>query len=171
MSAALQLPFLWAAQSSSARQFGPLQSAVNHIHKKLPPDTASKPQTPEPLVSYAFYRKHTESLIRRYLHASMTIGRSPTLLGESVGRGWVSSRKIRTFEDALIFVIDVESCLKKLSKLDLQMISRVVVQENSYQEAAALLGMSIRNFSSKLPEAIDRLTECLIKHELLTIPD
>ena len=59
------------------------------------------------LATWAFYRKHTERMLRQYLHASMQVGRSPELLDRSVGRGWVSSRKVKTFEDAVIFVLDM----------------------------------------------------------------
>ena len=66
-------------------------------------------------ISFAFYRKHTEKMLRRYLYASMLVGRAPAILGEPIGRGWVSSRKVKTFEDAVIFVLDIERCLKKLT--------------------------------------------------------
>ncbi len=66
----------------------------------------AEPTAPQP--SLGFYRKHTESMLRRYLYASMQVGRAPSILGEPVGRGWVSSRPVRTFEDAVIFVLDVE---------------------------------------------------------------
>jgi DNA-directed RNA polymerase specialized sigma24 family protein len=59
----------------------------------------------------------------------MQVGRAPSILGDSVGRGWVSSRPVRTFEDAVIFVLDMETCLKRLSSLDRQMVSRIVLQE------------------------------------------
>jgi hypothetical protein len=69
---------------------------------------------PEPVVSLGFYRKHTESLLRRYLYASMQVGRAPSILGDPIARGWCSSRPVRTFEDAVIFVLDVEKCLNQL---------------------------------------------------------
>jgi hypothetical protein len=123
------------------------------------------------VVTWAFYRKHTENLLQRYLHASLQVGRSPNLLGDSVGRGWVSSRRVRTFEDALIFVLDVERCLNRLPVLDRQIVSRIVLQEYTHPEAAALLGVSLRTVSTKLPKAIDRLTEDLVKSNLLVLPD
>jgi DNA-directed RNA polymerase specialized sigma24 family protein len=101
----------------------------------------------------------------------MQVGRSPNLLGESVGRGWVSSRRVRTFEDALIFVLDVERCLKKLSTLDRQMISRILLQEYTQAEAAVLIGISVRTICTKLPQAIDRLTESLVESDLLVLPN
>ena len=98
----------------------------------------------EPLVSLAFYRKHTESMLRRYLYASMQVGRSPSILSDPVGRGWASSRPIRTFEDAIIFVLDIEKCINQLGSLDRQILARVVIQEYTQVEAATLLGMSPR---------------------------
>jgi hypothetical protein len=176
MSAALQLPLLWATRAGSAAlQPPPLASAIHHIHKRLPPSemqaAASVETHSKPVVTYAFYRKHTENLLRRYLYASTQVGRSPNLLGESVGRGWVSSRRVRTFEDALIFVLDVERCLKRLTLLDRQIVSRIVLQEYTYTETAVLLGMSVRTICAKLPQAIDRLTEALVKSDLLVLPD
>ena len=124
----------------------------------------------EPVTSLAFYRKHTESMLRRYLYASMQVGRAPSILGDSVGRGWVSSRPVRTFEDAVIFVLDLEKCLEQLGSLDRQMVSRIVLQEYTQAEAASLLGMSVRAICYKFPQALDRLTEKLLASGLLVLP-
>ncbi len=174
MSAALQLSLLWAGQmrppaSSPAPQL--LATAIHHIQKRRPPKEASEEAGAEALVSYAFYRKHTENLLRRYLYASMQVGRSPNLLGESVGRGWVSSRRVRTFEDALIFVLDVERCLDKLSLTDRQIVTRVCLQEYTHAETGVLLRMSARSIDNRLMLALDKLTEMLVKSALLVLPD
>jgi hypothetical protein len=123
-----------------------------------------------PVVSLGFYRKHTEKMLRRYLYASMQVGRSPAILGDPVARGWCSSRPIRTFEDAVIFVLDVETCLNQLGSLDRQMLSRIVLQEYTQAEAAMLLGMSVRTISYRFPQALDRLTEKLLATGLLVLP-
>jgi DNA-directed RNA polymerase specialized sigma24 family protein len=123
-----------------------------------------------PLVSLGFYRKHTESMLRRYLYASMQVGRAPSILGDPVARGWASSRPVRTFEDAVIFVLDVETCLNQLGSLDRMMLSRIVLQEYTQAEAATLLGMSVRTISHKFPQALDRLTEKLLETGLLVLP-
>ena len=123
-----------------------------------------------PVVSLAFYRKHTESLLRRYLYASMQVGRAPNILGDPIARGWCSSRPIRTFEDAVIFVLDVEKCLNQLGSLDRMMLSRIVLQEYTQAEAASLLGMAVRTISYKFSQAIDRLTEKLLESGLLVLP-
>jgi hypothetical protein len=133
-------------------------------------EAAARPMARAPEVSVAFYRKHTEKMLRRYLYASMQVGRAPNILGDPIGRGWVSSRPVRTFEDAVIFVLDVESCLNNLGSLDRQILCRVVIQEYTQSEAATLIGMSVRAMSYKFPLALDRLTEKLLEASLLILP-
>jgi hypothetical protein len=170
MSAALQLtaaltpelipdlaPPTWAGIAAQAERREP--------HPLLP-----QTDQPEPAVSLAFYRRHTESILRRYLHASMQVGRAPSILSDPVGRGWASSRPIRTFEDAVIFVLDVERCLDRIDAFDRQLLSRIVLQEYTQAETAVMLGMSTRAISYKLPQAIDRLTEHLLASGLLVLP-
>ena len=170
-----QLPKVWATQGNLATM-RPLESAaaaVHHIQKGLPTAASNaKPKDDEEAISpYAFYRKHTERMLYRYLYASMQVGRTPSILDENVGRGWVSSRKVRTFEDALIFVLDVERCLNRLPTLDRQIISRVLIQQFTHAETAEFMGMSVRSISVKLPQAIDRLTEMLVEKDLLILSD
>jgi hypothetical protein len=163
MSAALQSPAIWRTACPEVK--------AKQTRKPVPPSAASPhARTPQPDASLAFYRKHTESMLKRYLYASMQVGRAPSLLADSVGRGWVSSRPVRTFEDAVIFVLDVEACLSKLGSLDRLMLSRVVLQEYTQVEAAALLGMGVRTISYKFPQALDRLTQLLLDADLLVLP-
>jgi predicted DNA-binding protein (UPF0251 family) len=175
MSAVLQLLEDWEAGNAEGTWPVSGNTCPVKTWKKKPvaraePVPLAKSPAAEPLVSVAFYRKHTENMLRRYLYASMQVGRSPSILGESVGRGWCSSRPVRTFEDAVIFVLDMEMCLDKLDELDRRMLSRVVLQEYTQAEAASLLGMSVRTICYKLPQAIDRLTEILLEAGLLVIP-
>jgi predicted DNA-binding protein (UPF0251 family) len=131
---------------------------------------AKTEQRAEPDPSLAFYRRHTESMLRRYLYASMQVGRSPSILGDPVGRGWVSSRPVKTFEDAVIFVLDIERCLNRLDFLEREMLSRIVLQEYTQLEAAQMLGMSLRTIGTKFSEALDRMTAELLKTGLLVLP-
>ena len=169
MSAALQLPIVWGTSNSQA-----VWQKDGRTGQKKPPARAvvapHKEPAAEPDSSLAFYRKHTESMLRRYLYASMQVGRAPSILGDPIARGWVSSRPVRTFEDAVIFVLDVETCLNQLDALDRQMLSRIVLQEYTQAEAATLLGMSVRTISYKFPKALDRLTEKLLEAKLLVLP-
>jgi hypothetical protein len=170
MSAALQLPVIWGASSPQEAWLGKRGPAEERPATNLRAAAAQRVPANPPDISLAFYRKHTESMLRRYLYASMQVGRAPSILGEPIARGWVSSRPVRTFEDAVIFVLDVESCLDKLGSLDRQMLSRIVLQEYTQAEAATLLGMSVRAISYKFPQALDRLTEKLLQSGLLVLP-
>ncbi len=138
---------------------------------KIAEGKAQKASAEMPDASLGFYRKHTEAMLRRYLYASMQVGRSPSILGDPIGRGWVSSRPVRTFEDAVIFVLDIERCLDKLGSLDRQLLSRIVLQEYTHSETSALMGMSVRAISYKFPLALDRLTEMLLESDLLILPN
>ena len=160
MSAALQLPMLWDEEYVRPAEYAERRSG------EVKPGTAAR----EPLVSLGFYRKHTESLLRRYLYASMQVGRAPNILGDPIARGWCSSRPIRTFEDAVIFFLDVEKCLSQLGSLDRDMIGRIVLQEYTQAETAQMLGMSVRAISYKFPAALDRLTRRLLASKLLVLP-
>ena len=166
MSAALQLPELWGAASAESVW---VQIKGSRKNKPALKPAAAK-RTSEPDSSLAFYRKHTENLLRRYLYASMLVGRAPAMLSDSVGRGWVSSRRVRTFEDAVIFVLDVESCLNKLNPLEQKLLSRMVLQEYTQAETAEMLGMAVRTVVYKFPQALDRLTRLLLDAGLLAMP-
>jgi DNA-directed RNA polymerase specialized sigma24 family protein len=168
MSAALQLATVWGA--SSQHQSWQSEERNWEEQSEAMPEAKAATALAEPLVSLAFYRKHTESMLRRYLYASMQVGRAPSILGDPVARGWASSRPIRTFEDAVIFVLDLEKCLDQLSSLDRMMLSRIVLQEYTQGEAAVLLGMSVRAIAYKFPQALDRLTEKLLVSGLLVLP-
>jgi DNA-directed RNA polymerase specialized sigma24 family protein len=100
----------------------------------------------------------------------MQVGRAPNILGDPIARGWCSSRPVRTFEDAIIFVLDIENCLSQLGSLDRELLSRVVLQDYTQIEAATMLGMSIRAVSYRFPLALDRLTEKLLEANLLVLP-
>jgi hypothetical protein len=176
MSAALQLPVVWGAAASpsfwSAQEMDPVWSEeeeelLGSPQFDLAEDIQEEAQQKGPSVSLAFYRKHTESLLRRYLYVSMQVGRTPSVMHEPMERGNVSCRRLRTFEDAVVFVLDVEACLGKLSALERLILNRIVLQEYTQSETAALLGMSSRAVSYKLPIALDRMTETLLEYGLL----
>jgi DNA-directed RNA polymerase specialized sigma24 family protein len=92
----------------------------------------------------------------------MLVGRAPGILGEPIGRGWASSRRVKTFEDAVIFVLDIERCLDQLGEVDRALLSRIALQEYTQSETADLLGYSVRAISYKYPMALDRLRTGLL---------
>jgi hypothetical protein len=167
MSAALQLPTIW--DTSTAQAARQIQYSKGQYKPAQPGITSAKTHT-KPAASLAFYRKHTESLLRRYLYASMQVGRAPSILGDPIARGWASSRPVRTFEDAVIFVLDIEKCLGQIGWLEREMLSRIVLQEYTQAETAMMLGMSVRSISYKFATALDRLTEKVLDAGLLVLP-
>lgn len=168
MSAALQFPVTWETSTAQAAR----QIERSKWERKPEARQRARPvmATSRPPAHLAFYRKYTESLLRRYLYASMQVGRAPSILRDPVARGWASSRPVRTFEDAVIFVLDVERCIGRLPLLDREILSRVVLQEYTQVETASMLGMSVRNISYKYQLALDRLTDKLLAASLLVLP-
>jgi DNA-directed RNA polymerase specialized sigma24 family protein len=167
MSAVLQLPVWEAGTLQAAWQIERIRAVRRPVVRQ---GVIEEKRQPRPPANLAFYRKHTESLLRRYLYASMQVGRAPSILSDPVSRGWASSRPVRTFEDAMIFVLDIEACLTELGSLDREILGRVVLQEYTQAEAAVLLGMSVRTISNRFPLALDRLTEKVLEAGLLVIP-
>ncbi len=114
-----------------------------------------------------FYRKRTLALLHRYLRTSMDIGRAPCVLGNSTFRGRASHHRLRTFEDSLIFVFDVEKCLKRLDRVSQAVIAHVALEDYTPPEAAAITGESLRTVTRIYGEAMDRLTRLFIAFGLL----
>ncbi len=122
-----------------------------------------------PYSSLAFYRRYTELLLRRYMQVSMRMGRVPSVLGSCMFRGRVSSRPVQSFEDAVIFVYDVERCMRQLSPEQKELVARIALQEYTQAEAAELTGQGQRTVVRKYGEAIDILTKIFLEKELLEV--
>jgi hypothetical protein len=113
------------------------------------------------------YRDRTIALLRRYMRLSMQVGRMPSLLGREFFRARVTSYKASSFEDAVIFVHDVERCLEMLGEFDQKLIAKVVLQEYSQEEAGRLLGCTRRHAVRCFREALDRISDLFLKRALL----
>lgn len=131
------------------------------------PVAAEQPAPPQPKVELAFYRKYTEAMLRRYLRVSMEVGRVPSLMGRELFRGQVSHYQMTSFEDGVIFCIDVERCLARLRKDDRRFLQRIAIQGYTLQEAAPLLGLDFRRCHEHYGTALDRLTELFLTGRLL----
>jgi hypothetical protein len=114
------------------------------------------------------YRDRTVGMLRRYLRISIEVGRLPSLLGREFFRTRVTSYRVSTFEDAVIFVHDVERSLERLDAFDKKLIGRIVLQEYTQEEAARLLQCGRRTVGRRFPEALDRLSENFLAGGLLT---
>lgn len=115
----------------------------------------------------AFYRKYTEGMLRRYMRMSLEMGRVPSMLGKELFRGKVTSYRMKSFEDVIIFVHDVEKCLSRLDAVSLQLIGRISLQEYTHGETAGLTGLSLRSVTRKYGDALDSLTVEFLRDDLL----
>lgn len=113
------------------------------------------------------YRKYTQAMLRRYFQLSLDLGRVPSVLGGQCFRAKVSSYRVSTFEDVVIFVSDMERCLEKLQLRELEMIAAIVLMDYTEEEAAKMLGMSERQVRRAYPESVDRLTAILLEAKLM----
>jgi hypothetical protein len=113
------------------------------------------------------YRDRTVALLRRYLRLSLQVGRLPSLLGQEVVRTHVTGYQAATFEDAVIFVHDIERCLEHLSPFDKTLIALIVLEEYRQPEAAQILACGPRTVARNYPEALDRVSEMFLQRGIL----
>ena len=115
----------------------------------------------------AFYRKYTEAMLQRYSVMKLQKGRVPSLLGRELFRGKVTSYRVHGFDDVVIFVHDVEQCMRLLQAEQQKLVYRIAVQEYTLGEAAAMLKWSLRTTQRRYHEAIDELTAIFQKRGLM----
>ena len=115
----------------------------------------------------AFYRKYTEALLRRYVKLSMESGRAPSLLGREMFRGKVTQYRVRCFDDVVIFVHDVDRCLKSLDAEQNLLITRIALQEYTQSETAEMLHLPVRSLVRRYEHALDVLTRLFLERRLL----
>lgn len=115
----------------------------------------------------SLYRSRTLALLHRYLQLSAAVGRLPSLVGRECFRARVSSYRMHTFEDSVIFVLDVERVLSQLYHSEQRVVARVVFQGHSHEAAARLIGCNRTTLTRSLCSALDRLTEIMLERGLL----
>lgn len=115
----------------------------------------------------AAYRGRTMALLRRYFRMSLDIGRLPSVLGREFFRARVTSYHVHSFEDVVIMVHDVERCLARLDDFSRSLVARVVFQDYTWDETAALVGCSRRTVARRFPRALDLLSEIFLEVGLL----
>jgi len=147
VSAALVLPFVWAF----AREQAELKRRV---------------ETPvEPRME--FYRQYTEAMLEKYLRLSMESGRVPSLLGQEMSPAKVTSCRVGNFDDAVIFIHDVRTCLGKLDREQHCLITRIALQQYTVEETAAFLRLNQRTIIRRFGAAVDCLTRIFLRVKLL----
>jgi Sigma-70, region 4 len=163
----VMLPRVWAVAEGVVETH---VSDARHGAPQLVVDAQIAMETPvgsRPKVEFAFYRKYTQAMLRKYLRMSMAAGRVPSLLGRELFRGHVSSYRMNSFEDVVVFCMDIERCLAPLNPEEKELIRRVALQEYTQSEAAAVMGMSRRSAVEKYGYAIDKITVRLLAAGML----
>jgi hypothetical protein len=113
------------------------------------------------------YRERTVALLRRYLRISLEVGRLPSLLGRELFRSKVTSYRMSSFEDGVIFVHDVERALDQLGHFAKQLIATIIFQEYTQEEATQVLHCARRTVCREFPLALDRMSEIFLAGGLL----
>lgn len=114
------------------------------------------------------YRGQTVLILRRFLRTSMETGRLPSVLGREFFRAKMSWWRPPTFEDAVIFVHDVERSLEKLDRREQELIAKIVLQEHTQLETARMLHSTLRTVARNYADALDHLSEIFLAGEILT---
>jgi hypothetical protein len=111
-------------------------------------------------------RRLALKVLHRYLQTSMLVGRAPSFLGKQVLRGRVTSRRMPSFEDSVIFLFDVEKCLKQLDPLSQTVVVHIALEDYTPPEAARLTGESERTIHRIYGAALERLAGIFTEYEV-----
>ncbi len=113
------------------------------------------------------YRPYTRALMRRYFRLAVDIGRLPSILGGLCFRARVSSYRLRTFEDSVIFVYDIERVFDRMERHAMEIVAGVLLLEYSIPEAALRLGITVQRAERRYAAALDALSDALLEAGLL----
>jgi len=138
------------------------------VHSALLPDLfACSPQPVNLSPDLWLYRDRTVALLRRYMRLSVEVGRLPSLLGREFFRTRMASYRTSTFEDAIIFVHDIERALEKLDPFEQKLIATLALQEYSQEQVAQLLNCGRRTVVRRYPETLDHLSAIFLDANIL----
>lgn len=115
----------------------------------------------------SFERMRTMALLYRFLRTALSLGRMPSLVGREIFRARVRARPPSAFEDAVLFVCDVEKCLGELEPLEQRLIAYCVLENRSEWEASRQFQTSQGFISRHLGHALDVLHVTLCRRGLL----
>ncbi|MEO8726093.1 MAG: hypothetical protein ABI383_08200 [Acidobacteriaceae bacterium] len=117
----------------------------------------------------SLYRKTTANVVRRYFRISVELGRLPAPLGKGLGflRARSSDYKLSSFEDGMIFVCDVERCIKRLDPFEQALLQRIVMQNYTLEETAKLMHCVMRTVVRRYDDGLDRLSAMFLGNGML----
>ncbi len=116
----------------------------------------------------AAYRPYTRALLRRYMRLAVDLGRLPSVLGGLCFRPRISSYRVHTFEDTVIFVHDIEHAFERVGRRHMEIVAGVVLLDYSLPEAALRMGITVQRAERRYCIAIDELSAVLLACGLLT---
>ena len=117
------------------------------------------------------YRGRTTAMLRRYMRYSIEAGRMPSILGSEFFRAKVTAYTVVTFEDRVIFVHDMETCLGRLDEFSRQLIARHILQEHDQAATGRLLHCTERTVRTYVPIVLDLFSEILFDVGLMKRAD
>jgi hypothetical protein len=115
----------------------------------------------------SFERTRTAALLHRFFHAALQVGRMPSLLGREIFRPHMKTTPARAFEDSVVFVCDVERCLRALDRFDRRLVAFCILEDRTEWEAARHFRCSQAYISRRLGETLDLLHETFCRLGLL----
>jgi predicted DNA-binding protein (UPF0251 family) len=142
-------------------------SAAEQRQSKADIETGARYDRAEEKRRRAIYRGKAIWMLRRYMRYSLDTGRLPSIVGREFFRTKITRHTPVTFEDRVIFVHDMETCLHRLDEFSQQVIGRVVLQEYGHEEAAQLLGCTRMTLHRVLVEGLDKLSSILLRVGLI----
>lgn len=117
------------------------------------------------------YRYETTALLQKYMRVSLDLGRLPSVLGGEMFRSKVTSYRVSSFEDLVIFVTDFGACFARLSTAAQRFLALNVFHEHSKEAAAAQMGCDVRNARRIYCDALDEMSEILLRFGVLEPTD
>lgn len=105
----------------------------------------------------SFERTRTMALLYRFLRTALSLGRMPSLVGREIFRTTARAHPAGAFENAVVFVCDVEKCLAQLEPLEQRLIAYCVLENRSEWEASRQFQASQGFVSRHLGHALDVL--------------
>ncbi len=117
-----------------------------------------------------YERALTMGLLHRFFRTALLVGRMPSLLGREIFRSRATATPARAFEDAVVFVCDVERCLRDLEPLEQRLIAFCILEDHSEWEAARRFHRSQSDISRRLGRTLDLLHETFCRVGLLKRP-
>jgi DNA-directed RNA polymerase specialized sigma24 family protein len=76
---------------------------------------------------------------------------------------------MHSFEDAVIFLFDIEKCLRKIDPSGRKLIAHIALQEYTHEETAELIGLSLRTVTRRYANTLDELSRIFLELDLLEV--